>query len=37
MQVQEFGTMTAREYFLYRSQLSRNGSHYTKLHSFKLS
>jgi 2'-5' RNA ligase len=33
----EFGTMTAREYFLYQSQLSRNGSRYTKLHSFKLS
>lgn len=33
----EFGTMTAREYFLYQSQLSRNGSRYTKLHSFQLS
>jgi RNA 2',3'-cyclic 3'-phosphodiesterase len=33
----EFGTMTAREYFLFQSQLSRNGSRYTKLHSFKLS
>jgi len=33
----EFGTMTAREYFLYQSQLSRNGSRYTKLHGFKLS
>jgi 2'-5' RNA ligase len=32
----EFGTMTAREFFLYQSQLSRNGSRYTKLHSFKL-
>jgi 2'-5' RNA ligase len=33
----EFGTMTAREFFLYQSQLSRNGSRYTKLQSFKLS
>ena len=33
----EFGNMTAREFFLYQSQLSRTGSHYTKLHSFKLS
>jgi 2'-5' RNA ligase len=32
----EFGTMTAREFFLYQSQLSRNGSRYTKLHRFKL-
>ena len=32
----EFGTMTAREFFLYQSQLSRSGSRYTKLHSFKL-
>jgi len=37
MPAPEFGTMTAREYFLYQSQLSRNGSRYTKLHSFKLS
>jgi 2'-5' RNA ligase len=29
----EFGTMTAREFFLYQSQLSRSGSRYTKLHS----
>jgi 2'-5' RNA ligase len=36
MPAPEFGTMTAREYFLYQSQLSRNGSRYTKLHSFKL-
>jgi RNA 2',3'-cyclic 3'-phosphodiesterase len=35
--VPEFGTMTAREFFLYQSQLSRNGSIYSKLHSFKLS
>jgi RNA 2',3'-cyclic 3'-phosphodiesterase len=32
----EFGTMTAREFFLYQSQLSRNGSRYTKLKSFPL-
>lgn len=32
----EFGTMTAREFFLYRSQLSPNGSKYTKLASFSL-
>lgn len=37
MPAPEFGTMTAREYFLYQSQLSRNGSRYTKLHSFQLS
>ncbi len=30
----EFGTMTAREFFLYQSQLSRNGSRYTRLQSF---
>ncbi|HST13147.1 MAG TPA: RNA 2',3'-cyclic phosphodiesterase [Terriglobales bacterium] len=33
----EFGTMTAREFFLYQSQLSRAGSRYTKLHGFPLS
>jgi 2'-5' RNA ligase len=33
----EFGTMTAREFFLYQSQLSRSGSRYTKLHGFPLS
>jgi 2'-5' RNA ligase len=33
----EFGTMTAREFFLFQSQLSRTGSRYTKLHNFKLS
>ena len=27
----EFGTMTAREFFLYQSQLSPKGSKYTKL------
>ena len=32
----EFGTMTAREFFLYQSQLSRSGSRYTKLHAFPL-
>jgi len=32
----EFGTMTAREFFLYRSQLSPAGSKYTKLAGFAL-
>ena len=32
----EFGTMTAREFFLYESQLGKSGSHYTKLHAFSL-
>lgn len=32
----EFGTMTAREFFLYRSQLSPRGSKYTKLAGFAL-
>jgi 2'-5' RNA ligase len=32
----EFGTMTAREFFLYRSQLSPKGSKYTKLARFVL-
>jgi 2'-5' RNA ligase len=32
----EFGTMTAREFFLYQSQLSSNGSKYTKLAGFAL-
>ena len=32
----EFGTMTAREFFLYQSRLSREGSHYTKLECFAL-
>jgi len=36
MPAPEFGTMTAREFFLYQSQLSRGGSHYTKLHRFAL-
>ena len=32
----EFGTMTAREFFLYQSQLSPRGSKYTKLAGFAL-
>jgi 2'-5' RNA ligase len=32
----EFGTMTAREFFLYRSQLSSQGSRYTKIANFAL-
>ena len=32
----EFGTMTVREFFLYRSQLSPGGSKYTKLARFGL-
>jgi 2'-5' RNA ligase len=32
----EFGTMTARDFFLYRSQLSPKGSKYTKLARFNL-
>jgi 2'-5' RNA ligase len=32
----EFGTMTAREFFLYQSQLSPGGSKYTKLAGFQL-
>ncbi len=36
MPTPEFGTMTAREFFLYQSQLSRNGSRYTKLEHFAL-
>ncbi len=32
----EFGTMTAREFFLYQSRLSPTGSTYTKLAGFKL-
>ncbi len=31
-----FGTMSAREFFLYQSQLSRDGSRYTKLKRFPL-
>jgi RNA 2',3'-cyclic 3'-phosphodiesterase len=32
----EFGTMTAREFFLYQSQLSPKGSRYTKIAGFTL-
>ena len=32
----EFGTMTARDFFLYKSQLSPSGSMYTKLAAFGL-
>jgi 2'-5' RNA ligase len=32
----EFGTMTAREFFLYRSQLSSQGSQYSKIARFEL-
>ena len=32
----EFGTMTAREFFLYQSQLSAKGSKYTKLARYRL-
>ncbi len=32
----EFGTMTAREFFLYQSKLSPAGSQYTKLQNFPL-
>jgi 2'-5' RNA ligase len=32
----EFGTMTAREFFLYRSHLSPKGAQYTKLARFEL-
>jgi RNA 2',3'-cyclic 3'-phosphodiesterase len=32
----EFGTMTAREFFLYESKLSSSGPSYTKLESFAL-
>jgi RNA 2',3'-cyclic 3'-phosphodiesterase len=34
--IPEFGTMTAREFFLYQSQLSPKGSKYTKLAAFDL-
>jgi len=36
MPAPEFGTMTAREFFLYQSRLSREGSPYTKLERFPL-
>jgi 2'-5' RNA ligase len=32
----EFGTMTARDFVLYQSQLSPKGSKYTKLETFRL-
>ena len=32
----EFGTMTAREFFLYQSHLSPGGSQYTRLAGFSL-
>jgi 2'-5' RNA ligase len=32
----EFGTMTAREFFLFESHLGRGGSRYSKLHRFPL-
>jgi 2'-5' RNA ligase len=32
----DFGTMTAREFFLYRSQLSSKGSQYSKIAQFEL-
>jgi 2'-5' RNA ligase len=32
----QFGTMTAREFFLYRSELQRGGARYTKLERFGL-
>ena len=37
MATPEFGTMTAREFFLYQSQLVRGGARYTKLERFALS
>ena len=37
MPAPEFGTMTAREYFLYQSRLSPKGSEYAKLAGFALS
>lgn len=36
MRSPEFGTMTAREFFLYQSQLMRGGSRYTKIGRFEL-
>jgi 2'-5' RNA ligase len=37
MPTPEFGTMTAREFFLYQSQLVRGGARYTKLERIELS
>lgn len=34
--VPEFGTMTARDFFLYQSQLKRDGAQYTKIAKFEL-
>ena len=34
MPTPEFGTMTAREFFLYQSQLMRGGARYTKIERF---
>jgi RNA 2',3'-cyclic 3'-phosphodiesterase len=34
--IPQFGTMTAREFFLYQSQPQKGGSKYTKLERFKL-
>jgi RNA 2',3'-cyclic 3'-phosphodiesterase len=36
MPVPDFGTMTAREFFLYESKLMRGGSQYTKLKQFSM-
>ena len=36
MPAPDFGTMTAREFFLYQSQLLRGGARYTKIASFGL-
>jgi 2'-5' RNA ligase len=36
MATPDFGTMTAREFFLYRSELTPGGSRYSKLTSFEL-
>jgi RNA 2',3'-cyclic 3'-phosphodiesterase len=36
MPAPDFGSMTAREFFLYESQLSRGGSRYTKIARFAL-
>jgi RNA 2',3'-cyclic 3'-phosphodiesterase len=36
MPAPEFGTMTARAFFLYQSQLMRGGAHYTKIGRFEL-
>jgi|SRR5450755_4632697 2'-5' RNA ligase len=36
LSVPEFGTMTAREFFLYESRFSAEGSHYTKIARFEL-